>query len=91
MPVIFLIFTVLSVYFCHSVITITSEASSPERSDGGTGKGRRVSLQLRLCNLNSTSSSPVSSHRLSCLISSKSGRRGNERERNLRYVNVTFD
>ena len=44
-PLIFLIFTVLSVYFCHSVITTTSEASSPERSGGGAGKGRRASLQ----------------------------------------------
>ena len=68
--VIFLIFTVLSVYFCHSVKTTTSGASSMERSGGGEVKGRRASLQLRLWNLNSTEQSYFR----------QSGRSGNERE-----------
>ena len=59
-------FTVLSVYFRHSVITDNKwdslRVSSPECSCGGAGKGRRA------CNLNSTSNSPVASRRLSCQI-----------------------
>ena len=50
------------VSFLVFFVFLSLRASSPERSGGGAGKGRRV------CNYDSTSNSPVA-RRLSCQIS----------------------